>query len=220
MNKKLWCIEEDEYIKNNLEKLTFLEMSKHLQCSISTIQNRAIELGLEIKKGTKRRWTSEEIDLLRVMSQKYLNKTIAKKLNRSVQEVNQKARTLGIQLIFKRSPWVKWKENFLIDNLNKMSLTKISETIEISYYQISEKINELGLIIDNNEWTDEEEYLLRYLVSKCYIKEVANVLNRTESAIITKARKLNLDYITTSKVYTLKELNYIKTMWGKYLLLK
>jgi len=215
MNKKIWRIEDDEYIKNNLEKLTFLEMSKHLNCSISTIQNRAIELGLEIKKGTKRRWTSEEIDLLRVMSQKYLNKTIAKKLNRSVQEVNQKARTLGIQLIFKRSPWVKWKENFLIDNLNKMSLTKISETIEISYYQISEKINELGLIIDNNEWTDEEEYLLRYLVSKCYIKEIANVLNRTEAAIVTKARNLNLDYITTSKVYTLEELNYIKTMWGK-----
>lgn len=43
------------------------------------------------------------------MSTKYLNKTIARKLGRSVQEVNKKARLLGIELIFKRPVWKKWK---------------------------------------------------------------------------------------------------------------
>lgn len=65
------------------------------------------------------------------MAPKYLNKTIARKLNRSVSEVNKKARELEIELIFKRPVWQKWKVKFLKENINTMSLSQIGKELDV-----------------------------------------------------------------------------------------
>ena len=65
MNQRIWTTEEDEYIKNNFGNKTFSEMSEHIGCAITTVQNRARSLGLEFEKRTVKRWTDEEIELLR-----------------------------------------------------------------------------------------------------------------------------------------------------------
>ena len=122
MNQRNWTEVEDEYIKNNIENKTFSEMAKYIGCAINTVQNRAIVLGFDVQKKTRRSWTEEEIELLKIMSSKYLNKTIARKLNRSISEVNKKARELGINLIFKRPIWKKWKVKFLKENINMEDL--------------------------------------------------------------------------------------------------
>ena len=109
MNQRIWTNEEDEYIKNNFGSKTFSEMAEHIGCAITTVQNRAKILGFEVDKKTARRWNEEEIELLKIMAPKYLNKTIARKLNRSINELNKKARELGIELIFKGPVWKKWK---------------------------------------------------------------------------------------------------------------
>lgn len=214
MNKRIWTEEEDNYIKNSFGFVTFKTMSEYLGCSIGTVQRRAEELGFELEKKTVRRWTEEEIGLLKVMAPKYLNKTIAKKLNRPIIEVNKKARQLGIELIFRRPVWKKWKIKFLRENLNKMSLTKIMKELDVHYYQVIDKIEELGLELNDNSWTEDEEQLLTLLAPKVYIREIAQVLNRTEGAIISKARKMGLEYITLSRKYTDEELKYIKDNWG------
>lgn len=64
-------------------------------------------------------------------------------------------------------------------------------------------------------WTDEEINTLVSLAPKCYIREIAQVLNRTEGAVITKANKMGLDYIILKREYTQDELDYIKSGWGK-----
>ena len=148
------------------------------------------------------------------MSPKYLNKTIARKLGRSVSEVNKKARELGIELIFKRPVWKKWKVKFLKENINVLSLSQIQKELEVNYYQIMDKLDELGIEYDNNFWSEEEVNILVGLSSKVYIREIAKILNRTEGAIITKANRLGLDYVTLKKVYTDEELQYIKDNWG------
>lgn len=216
MNKRIWTEEEDKYIIENFNKSTFSYMAKQLGCAITTVQNRAIELGLFFERKSVRRWTEEEIELLKIMAPKYLNKTIAKKLGRSVNELNKKARELGIELIFKRPVWKKWKVKFLKENINTLSLREIQNELEVNYYQIMDKLNELGIQYENNFWSEEEENILRELCSKVYIRELAKILNRTEGAIISKARKMELDYITLKKVYTQEELQYIKDNWGSY----
>lgn len=215
MRVKNWTKEEDEYIKENFGKVTLSNMSKVLKCSISTIQKRAASLGFEVTYKTVRRWTDEEITFLKISSTKYLNKTIAKRLNRPVNEVNKKARELGITLIFKRPIWKKWKVDYLVDNLNKMSLAKIMKSLEVGYHQIMDKIEELDLPYHNNRWTKEEEDILRELAPQYYIKSIAKLLNRTEGAVATKARKMNLNYITLERKYTEEELSFIKDNWGK-----
>ena len=150
MNQRIWTNEEDEYIKNNFGNKTFSEMAEHIGCAITTVQNRAKFLGFEVEKKTARRWNEEEIELLKIMAPKYLNKTIARKLNRSINELNKKARELGIELIFKRPVWKKWKVKFLRENINILSLSQIQKELEVNYYQIMDKLDELGIEYDNN----------------------------------------------------------------------
>ena len=214
MNQRIWTNEEDEYIKNNFGNKTFSEMAEHIGCAITTVQNRAKFLGFEVEKKTARRWNEEEIELLKIMAPKYLNKTIARKLNRSINELNKKARELGIELIFKRPVWKKWKVKFLRENINILSLSQIQKELEVNYYQIMDKLDELGIEYDNNYWSEEEINILIELSSKVYIRELAKILNRTEGAIISKANKMGLDYITLKKVYRDEELQYIKDNWG------
>lgn len=214
MKQRIWTSEEDEYIKNNFGNKTFSEMAEHIGCAVNTVQNRARFLGFEFEKKTARRWSKEEIELLKIMAPKYLNKTIARKLNRSINELNKKARELGIKLIFKRPVWKKWKVKFLRENINILSLSQIQKVLEVNYYQIMDKLDELGIEYDNNFWSEEEEHILKELSSKVYIRELAKILNRTEGAIISKANKMGLDYITLKRVYTDAELQYIKENWG------
>lgn len=214
MNQRIWTKEEDEYIKNNFENKTFSEIAEHIGCAITTVQNRAIFLGFNVEKKTLRRWSEEEIELLKIMAPKYLNKTIARKLNRSIDELNKKARELGIELIFKRPVWKKWKVKFLKENINNLSLSRIQKELEVNYYQIIDKLDELGIKYDNNFWSEEEINILTELSSKVYIRELAKILNRTEEAIISKANRMGLDYISLKKNYTDEELQYIKDNWG------
>lgn len=214
MNSKIWTREEDEYIKTNFGIKTFSDMAEHIGCAITTVQNRAEFLGFKFERKNIRRWTKEEIELLKIMAPKYLNKTIAKKLDRPIQEVNKKARELGITLIFKRPVWQKWKIKFLKENINRLSLTQIQKELEVSYYQIMDKLDELGIEYENNFWSEEEINILIELSSKVYIRELAKILNRTEGAIVSKANKMGLDYITLKKTYTEAELQYIKENWG------
>ncbi len=214
MNQRIWTKEEDDYIKDNFGNKTFSEMAEHIGCSIITVQKRARFLGFDYEKKTLRRWNEEEIELLKIMAPKYLNKTIARKLNRSINEVNKKARELGVELIFKRPVWKKWKLKFLKENINSLSLSQIQKELEVNYYQIMDKLDELGIEYNNNSWSEEEINILTELSGKVYIREIAKVLNRSEGAIISKADKLGLDYITLKKVYTEKELKYIKDNWG------
>lgn len=214
MNKRVWTSEEDEYIRIHFKKKSFSEMAKYLNCTITTVQNRAKVLGFQIENKKVKRWTDEEINLLKIMAPKYLNKTIARKLNRSVSEVNKKARELEIELIFKRPVWQKWKVKFLKENINTMSLSQIGKELDVNYYQIIDKLDEIGIEYNNSFWSEEEINILTELASQVYIRELAKILNRTEGAIISKANRLGLSYITIKKVYSNDELEYIKNNWG------
>lgn len=214
MNQRIWTIEEDNYIKENIGKISFSEMAGFLNCALSTVQRRAEYLNLPFEKHTAKRWSQEEIELLKIMAPKYLNKTIARKLGRSINELNKKARELGIELIFKRPVWKKWKVNFLKDNINVLSLSQIQKELEVNYYQIIDKLDELDIQYDSNFWSEEEINILTELSNKVYIRELAKILNRTEGAIISKANKMGLDYITLKKSYKTEELQYIKDNWG------
>ena len=214
MNKREWTSEEDYYIIVNFGKMTFSDMAKHLNCSINTVQKRGLELGFSYDKKSIRRWTEDEIELLKVMAPKYLNKTIARKLERPINEINKKARQLNIELMFRKPVWKKWKIKFLRENIGKLSLTQLQRELEVNYYQLMDKLEELGLEYKNNFWSEEEEKILVELSAKIYIREIAKVLNRSEGAVVAKAKKMKLEYITFKKNYSEDELTYIKNNWG------
>lgn len=213
MNRKTWTKEEDNYIIVNFNKISFSKMADYFNCGIVTVQNRAIQLGLPVKKNKKRRWTEEDINTLKELSKTETNKAIAIKLNRSVAEVNKHARKLGIKVLFKKR-WTNEQIAYLRDNLNKIPFTKLINDLDHDFYDVLKKIEELGLEYNSNRWTEEEESLLVELSSKYYIKEIAKRLNRSEGAIVSKAHKMGIELITLKREFTEKELKYIKKNWG------
>lgn len=213
MNRRIWTKEEDNYIIVNFNKISFSKMADFFNCGILTVQNRAIQLGLPVERKTIRRWTEEEINTLRELSETETNKTIAEVLNRSVAEVNKHARKLGIKLLLKKR-WTNEQIDYLKENLNKIPFTKLINDLGHDFYEVLKKIEELGLEYNSNRWTEEEESLLIELSSKYYIKEIAKRLNRSEGAIVSKAHKMGIELITLKREFTEKELKYIKKNWG------
>ena len=213
MNRRIWTKEEDNYIIENFNKISFSKMADYFNCGITTVKNRAISLGLPVERKTKRRWTEEEINTLRELSETETNKTIAEVLNRSVAEVNKHARKLGIKLLLKKR-WTNEQIDYLRENLNKIPFTKLINDLGHDFYEVLKKIEELGLEYNSNRWTEEEESLLIELSSKYYIKEIAKRLNRSEGAIVSKAHKMGIELITLKREFTEKELKYIKKNWG------
>lgn len=68
--------------------------------------------------------------------------------------------------------------------------------------------------MNQKTWTDEEEKILIELAPKCYIGEIAKVLNRSEDTVISKANKMGIEYITSSRKFSDEEIEYIKNNWG------
>ncbi len=216
MNQRCWTEEEDNYIKDNFGIIPFSEMAKQFGCAISTVQRRAIFLGLNVKKRTTKRWTLEEEQLLREYSKKYVTKTIARKLGRSSLSIQKKAIKLGVELHFEKDPWKKWMIDYLKDNINKKSIGEIQAMLGLSYRRILTKCNELGIEYVKESWTEEEIAILKQYAGTCHYSELTKVLpRRSVGAISAKAFELGIDTISEYTKLTDENSQFIKANWGK-----
>ncbi|MBE6152454.1 MAG: hypothetical protein E7165_04000 [Firmicutes bacterium] len=216
MNQRIWTQEQDNYIKENFGKVSFSEMENHMGCAITTIQRRAVFLGLDFETKSLRRWTKEEEELLREYSKKYVTKTIAKKLGRSYLAVQKKAVKLGIELHSERDPWKKWMIDYLKDNINKKPIGEIENMLGLSYRRILTKCKELGIEYRVETWTQEEIEILREYAPRCHYTELTKILpNRSVGAISAKAYELGIETISQHKKLDDASIEYIKENWGK-----
>ena len=215
--KRSWTKEEDAYILNNYNKLTWTEMANFLGCAIYTVKKRAEFLGVEVEFKKIKKWTNEEEELLKKYANKYGKKTIAKKLNKSVNNVIKKAREENINLDIYKDPWNDEKEAFLVENINKLSQCEISKYTGISRYYIKKKCDELNIKYDDKRWTKEEENLLLSNYNKCHYSELTKIIcGKSKGAILRKARNMNLDVITEVKEkYSQENADFIKENWEK-----
>lgn len=213
--KRSWTEEEDNYIINNVGKLTWTKMSDVLKCHTNTIQNRARELGIVVINNKKNIWTDEEVELLRKYSKQYITKNIAKKLNKSILSVQKKAIKEGIVLHGKTNPWKKWMVDYLIDNYDKKSLRQISIFIGLPYYRVKKKCMELKLDYNFNKWSNEEIQILLDNHNKCHYSELTKLLpGKSKESIKNKARSMNLDIITEIYEYNEEHAKFIKDNWN------
>ena len=214
--KTNWIEEEDNFILENYNKMTWKEMSKFLGCAIQTVQKRAERLGVEIIYNNRSNWTEEEINLLREYADKYVTKNIAKMLNRSTKSVKKKALKEGIKLHSYNDPFKKWMIDYIMDNYKDKSQREIAEFIGLSLHRVRKKYEELELDYDNKRWTEEELNILLKYHDKCHYSELTKLLpDKTKGAILTKARKMNIDIITDKIKYNEEHKLFIKNNWGK-----
>ena len=216
--KRNWTEEEDNYILNNYNKLTWKEMSTFLNCAIYTVKKRAESLGLEIEFKEIKPWTEEDINLLREYAGKYGKRTIARMMKKGVNSIVSKANSEGIDLSVDNDPWDDSKVDYLISNINKKSIRQISLFIGIDAYRIKKKCEELNIIIEKTGWTEEEDKLLLENYNKCHYSQLTKIIpGKSKGAILKRARKLNLDVITenTESVYNEEYAKFIHDNWSK-----
>lgn len=90
-----WTAEEEQYIRDNWERLSDTDMADHLGRTEKSVHNRRCALGLH-RRQRPTSWSENEVDFLELHWGSWPSIKIARHLNRSNVAVVQKARTLGL----------------------------------------------------------------------------------------------------------------------------
>ncbi len=107
--------------------------------------------------------------------------------------------------------WTYKEEEYLIQNWGKKKTQEIAEDLGRTYQSIYNKARKLGLGTNkahkNRPWTKEEEEFLSEYWGLYSMEHIANILNRTATAIQVRAARLGLgpflesgDYVTLNQL--------------------
>ncbi len=209
-----WNDNKIEELKKLWNTVSLYKLAAHFHTTEETITKKAEELNLPTYKSN--RWTKEEEDLLRECAPKYVTKTIAKKLGRSILSVQKKAIKLNIELHGEKDPWKKWMIAYLKENINQKPIGEIQNELGLSYHRILTKCNELGIEYVKESWTEEEIATLKKYAKTCHYTELTKVLpRRTIGAITAKAYKLGIETISDYAKIEDDKATFIKNNWLK-----
>jgi len=178
--KKEFTYEEIQYIINNWRKESVHSMKKRFNCTWSAVCKVAENHGLEIP--TSNEWTKEEIETLKLLSDKYHYSEIAKIMNKSENAVYLKARRLGITLIQDRRKWTKDEEIQLSDLWGTKSIEYIAKIMKRTVFSLKVKAVRMGLgpMIRNN-------------YDLITVSDICDLLNVTRDRIINTWVNLGLN---------------------------
>ena len=148
--KREFTEEEIQYIINNWGKESAHSMKKKFNCSWYAVCKVGEKHGLEIPKSNE--WTNEEIETLKLLSDKYHYSEIAKIMNKTENAIYIKARRLGITLIQDRRKWTKEEETMLSDLWGTKSIEVIAKTMKRTVFSLKVKAVRMGLgpMVRNN----------------------------------------------------------------------
>ncbi len=148
--KKEFTEEEIQYIVDNWGKESPYSMKNRFNCSWYAVCKVAEQQGLDIP--TSNNWTDEEIEMLKLLSDKYHYSEIAKIMDKTENAVYLKARKLGIILIQDRRKWTKEEETLLSDLWGTKPIETIAKSMKRTVFSLKVKAVRMGLgpMVRNN----------------------------------------------------------------------
>lgn len=115
----------------------------------------------------------------------------------------------------KKYEFSETEKNYIIDNWGKESATSMKNKIGCSWHAVCRVASEYGLELPtSNNWTEEETNLLKKLSDKYHYAEIAKIMNKTETAIYLKAKKLGITLIQGRRKWTPEEEIMLSDLWG------
>lgn len=213
---KRWTIDEENYLLSNYNVKSNPQLAKELNRSVGAIERKAEKLNLykskEVISRIKRKWTDEEIQVLKQNYGKKTAREIALLINKPYYTVermityynlrspnNKPIRTIKKE-INSRRPWTREEEDFLRENYLILSQDEISGILNRTKESVIKKLSymELRKYQKKSDWSEEE---IDYLVNNYrfgLMISLSKDLNRTFKAIHTKANELGLTkYVST-----------------------
>lgn len=142
--------EDIQYIVDNWGKESPYSMKKKFNCTWYAVCKVAREHGLEIP--TSNEWTEEEIQKLKVLSEKYDKAKIAKLMGKSENAIYLKAKRLNITLIQSRRKWKKEEEEILKELWGAVSIEYLAKKLKRTVFSLKVKAIKMGIgpMINNN----------------------------------------------------------------------
>lgn len=230
--RRLWTDEEDAYLLENYNSMTYSEIGEKLGRSAGSVECRVARLKkIGVKMIRDGEWTKEEE---RILLEEYSTceslDSLANRLNKSVNELKNKVQALrrkGID-VRRDNKWTEEEKQLLIkiyQTATKEELEKaIGRTYEAIITQVA-KINKTrpeGKKISRTEleWSGEEDQYIFDNFSEMSPKEMATVLNRSAGAIHNRIQELRKmghgDKLVLKKTkWTQEELDFIVANYDK-----
>ncbi len=148
--KREFTEEEIRYIIDHWGMESPYSMEQKFGCSWYAIRKIAANYGLPLPPSNK--WTDEEVETLKVLSNQYHYSEIAKIMNRSENAILLKSKKLGITLIQDRRKWTKEEEILLADLWGMKPIEEIAKMMKRTVFSLKVKAVRMGLgaMISNN----------------------------------------------------------------------
>jgi len=206
MPGRRWSEKEVEKLRELYLTNEVKEIGKILGRTFSAVVGKAVTLGLT-KQKHKERWSKEEIETLIELYPTHGVADLSRRLNRSISSVRGKISSIGLK---RGKAWSPEKEEKLKQLYPMHSNKEIAKILGLTPNQVGYKAYELDLrkdkgfrrvILDKNWkkrkdlWTEKEIALLKRLYKKGKtISEIAKVLQRSSTAVSSKAYELGIKY--------------------------
>ena len=143
--------------------------------------------GCRRPRSEARRWSFDEIGLLRALYPILPYEEVAERIGRSHDAVKMKARKLGLRKV---ECWTAVEDELLRDSYRDQHLGRIAERLGRTVLAVKARAIVLGLEVKVRHWTPEE---IRFLGDSYGVVEwetIATGLGRTRAATAKKAREI------------------------------
>ena len=163
-----------------------------------------------------KRWTEEEIKILKRHYRKKGAQYVAKFVDHSPDTVMLKAAQLGLRYSGIR-PWREWEDRYLRRHINDRKNVSIARTLKRTVRSVTGRAEKLKLTGTRGaEWTENDINILHKLYpDRSYsLKQISKILNRSETAVLLRVAKVGLSRSNRHK-WNKKEHNYLIKNAGK-----
>lgn len=144
-----WNEYEEQYLKDHHHKKTYNLIARHLGRTTSSVQQKAISLGIH-KSRNYDRWTKEELDDLKqsIENGDFRPAELAYSMDRTEQAIRHKALELGLLKSKEEIAYTKLskeKELFIIENADKMTDIELAQMLNVSEKAVAESRKRNGI---------------------------------------------------------------------------
>jgi hypothetical protein len=144
---KFWTEEEDQFLKENLCKMTLEAIGQHLGGrSKESVNKRVMRLKIRTEKTRQRKsWCVEEDSFLTENLNNMKNVEIAEQLDRPVNSVATRIKVLKLQRENPLRRWTAEEDDYMIQRYGKQPLSFIAKKLERTTGAVEGRLNRLGV---------------------------------------------------------------------------
>jgi len=201
-----WNKEKTEYLKQNYGEMKVKDIAAELNTTKQAVKDKASKLSITEKEG---KWDKDEIHYLKQNYGPNSNNTakeIAKKLDRSLDSVQNKIKNEGLSYVEQKS-FTKQELEFLEESYEDFTHKELAKKLDRHKATVTNQLNRMNLI-KTPQYSQEEKNFIEDNWQELSDHEIAEKLDRSVVSIRKKRRSLDCKrdtFVNTEKHWKWEE---------------